>query len=169
MSTFTRRSAALLVGVALIFGVSACSGADETAVENAIENANPSVDADVQDGGKGITATDEAGNEVGIGSSASVPEGFPSAVPLPAEGTLQVAAKSPDGTFSLTYKIDGDAAAAANAYKGQLTSAGFTVESEASAAALGGFEATGNGYTVIVLALPGGANSGLTLAVEAKK
>jgi hypothetical protein len=166
MRTHASRLAASALGLALIFGTSACGGADEAAVEQAIENANPSVDADVQDGGSGIKATDDAGNEVGVGSSAEVPDGFPSEVPLPSEGTLQVATKSADGQFSLTYKIDGDATAAANDYKNQLTSAGFTVESDAASAALGGFQATGQGYNVVVLALGTAGASGLTIAVE---
>jgi hypothetical protein len=160
-----RTAAALLMLPAFVLPLSACGdSATDQAVEQAIEEANPSLDADVSDGGAGVKATDDAGNEVGVGTSAEVPDGFPSAVPLP-EGDLTVSAKSPEGGFTLQYQVSGSPAEAADAYAQALTEAGFTVDRTASANEAGGFTATGKGYDLTVLALGIGERTGLSLNV----
>jgi uncharacterized protein YceK len=163
----SRTIALFTVPFAVLLVTSGCGSdvANEQAVENAIENANPSVDVDAQDGGAGITATDEDGNEVGVGTAAQVPSDFPSAVPLP-EGTLTVAAKSPDGAFTLQYQVSQEPGDAAVAYRTQLEGANFTVDDTAAVAGSSGFSATGNGYEVDVLAIGVGGTTGLSISVQ---
>jgi len=162
MTMALRKSSLLASGVmvaALILTGCGSNAANEQAVENAIQNANPSVDADVKDGGAGITATDKDGNEIGIGTAAKVPSDFPSSVPLPT-GDLKSSVKSGDGNFVLIYRTDdasGNSAAAA--YGQQLVQAGFTLDSSGGAASVGGVEATGNGFKVEALSLGGGTLS----------
>jgi hypothetical protein len=164
MTRRTAIAAALLVP-ALALSVSACGdAATEQALEQAIEDANPTLDADVSDGGAGVKATDDAGNEVGVGTAAKVPAGFPSEVPLP-EGDLTVAASSPEGGFTLQYQVDGSPTDAATAYERTLSNAGFTVDRSASVSDAGGFTATGKGFEVTVLALGIGDRTGLSLNV----
>jgi hypothetical protein len=160
-----RTAAALLMLPVLALPLSACGdSATDQAAEQAIEEANPSLDADVSDGGAGVKATDDAGNEVGVGTSAEVPDGFPSDIPLP-EGDLTVSAKSPDGGFTLQYQVEGTPTEAADAYAKTLTDAGFTVDRSASATEAGGFTASGKGFDLTVLALGIGERTGLSLNV----
>jgi hypothetical protein len=163
----TRRTAvaAALLLPALVLSVAACGdAATEEALEQAISDANPSLDADVSDGGAGVKATDDAGNEVGVGTAAQVPADFPAEVPLP-EGTLTIAATSPEGEFTLQFQVDGSPTDAATAYERTLSDAGFTVDRSASVSDAGGFTATGKGFEVTVLALGIGERTGLSLNV----
>jgi hypothetical protein len=160
-----RRLALVLAPVIALAALSACGeSVSDNAAEQAIENANPSLDADVQDGGAGVRATDEDGNEVAVGTAAQVPSDFPSVVPQPADLKLLVAGKSND-SFTLQYQIEGDANAATAAYRTALEAADFTVEDSGSAGGFGGFEAVGNGYEVTVITLAVSGQNAMTVAV----
>ena len=155
---------AVVVICGLAVGGCAADTISEQAVENAIEEANPSLDVDVEDGGGGVSATDEEGNEIGIGTKADVPDGFPSEVPLP-DGDLTASLSSGD-EYTLTYQVaESDPAAVLSAYQAALTGAGFSVDSTADVGLVGSFTATGNGYEVNVVTL-GAGEEGTALTIN---
>jgi len=164
MTTHTTHRLMLAAGVTVAAVILTGCGSDSAnkAVEQAIQSANPTVSADVQDGGAGITATDKSGGEISVGTAAKVPADFPSSVPLPDE-SLQGAAKGSSTTFVFTYKTTGTGTDAAKAYASKLAAAGFTIESTGGAANLGGVLAKGKGYNVQAISVGG---SVLTVAVK---
>lgn len=148
---------ALVLGTTLV----ACGGSDKKTVETA--DGKVTVTKDDQS----VTVEGEDGS-VTIGG-ASVPDDFPSDVPLPKDGELLSAISASD-SFQLAYQMDeADLEAAVSDYKSALEGDGFAVDDGAAfsggGAAFSGFQAKGNGWTVVVV---GGAAaaSGSTLSVS---
>ena len=85
-------------------------------------------------GGGSVDVTPAAGGE-GVPASATVPTGFPSAVPQPQGFTVDVGARSLlDGkaNFTVIYRGDGDQSDAISTYVEDLKSTGFTLNSQVS-------------------------------------
>lgn len=120
ITTPARRRAPLAVAVITLLALGT-SGCFQNPIEAVIQGAvNDTVEGAIED----ATGTDI---DVDLdGSGASIPEGFPSELPLP-EGRL-VATLGVDGTYVLTFETTGDAA---DAIVERYRSDGWNVVSEA--------------------------------------
>jgi len=119
-----RRGMMLAVVAAVGLGLASCGAAVEEATEQAIEQGTG---GDVEIDDDGVKVTDEEGNTSAFGSQASVPEDWPSDIPVP-DGTVLSSASYPDGK-QVTVQPDGDALAAYNDIRSQVEAAGYTVRS----------------------------------------
>lgn len=171
----SRTSLAVRTGVlasAVAVALTGCGGAVENIVEGNVERAIENElgeSADVEIGEDSFSVDTEEGSiTAGAGS---VPEDFPTDVPLP-DGDVAFAQRleSADGfSWSLIVASDADPAALADEIRGELTGNGFTVEeaSEFSGAdALGGtILAEKDDLTVLVLVAGDGSETTATYTV----
>lgn len=160
-------SLSLLAGV-LAVGAStltACGSAVENAVEEAAGNALGG-DVNVDDGN--ISVTDEEGNEMQLGENVSVPDNWPSEVPVYDNGKLISVMVAGDGSsVNAVWQTDATTEEAAAAYGAALESSGFTVGDTSAMSGMTNSTYEGNGYTVTVTTLD--AEGTATLMVNAEK
>ena len=150
---------ALVMGTTLV----ACGGSNTKTVET------PDGKITVNKDDQSVTVKSEDGSATFGG--ASVPDDFPSNVPLPEDAKPQTVVTS-GNSFQLGYEVDkSDLEAAVSDYKSALEDAGFTMGDGGSISAGGGsfsgFQATGKGYMVTVSGI--GASTGSILAVGVTK
>ena len=155
------RTGTALLALALGTTFVACGGSDTKTVET--KDGKVTVNKD----DKSITIESDKGSATFGG--ASVPDDFPSDVPLPKGVKLQTAVSS-GGAFQLGYQADdAELADVVADYKTALEDADFTVDDGASVSAgngsFSGFSATGNGWKVTVAAIGGASGSILSVGV----
>lgn len=127
--TSTRMTLAALVSVMVIGSLTACGGSSETAMEQAIEQES-GVDTDVSLDDESVTITDDSGNVVSAGGDVTLPDEFPTDIPLFTEGTLVEAGVFPDqSAFNAAWTMNNPDIAAAEPYLQEFLAAGFTEES----------------------------------------
>lgn len=112
-------------------------------------------------GGTVACSADDAANKalkdagVNVNTQGGLPNGFPSAVPAP---DLKIETGIGVGTGFTLRLTSPNAVSDVAAYKAKLTAAGFTVSNEfdntAGAGHNVGFDATGKGFRVVVVAFP---------------
>ena len=134
----SKKTLAALAALALgITGLVGCSNpADEVAeqlTEELVEaGGDGNVDVDIDD--ESMTITDDEGNEMAVGEGVSIPDTWPSAVPLFEGGTVVMSTVQPDVAASAVWETDASVEEAADAYDAQLTSAGFELDQDAAVA-----------------------------------
>jgi hypothetical protein len=97
----TSATAAGVIGGALL--LSGCSNPIDDAIDNAVEGA---VENAVEEGvEKAIEAESGGDVDIEVGSSVSLPEDFPTDIPLPDGGTL-IASLRVEQSWSLSYEVD---------------------------------------------------------------
>lgn len=112
-------AATALAGSLLLTG---CVNPLEVVVDQVLKNEGVDFDTD----GDGVTITGEDGSKLELGSGATLPDSFPSSIPLP-EGTL-VATFASDGMWTVSYEgVDRDRL---DALSSKLEQAGHTQKNE---------------------------------------
>ena len=152
-----RGVAAGLVGLALLAGTTGCSKIGEKVAEEAIEqNSNcEGVDVDIEEGGFSGNC-DGQDIDANASGNADVPDGWPAEL-APPEGLRIVtsnATDTPVRTLNVIGSLDGDVTAIYEGIKTQLTTAGYTIDSDALSdgptGPVGTLAATGAEYTAAV-------------------
>lgn len=142
--------------VALVIGSASCGKAAEEIAEQAsgcenIDASGDEVSAECDGISAGVDAegnasvTNENGESVEISGQgeASLPEGWPSELTLPADAKIVTSAASQNPlTYVVNAGTDGDVAAVTEDIKAQLTAAGYTIDSESDATAGAGATST---------------------------
>lgn len=119
-------------GLLALTTVTACSGVSEQAAQTMAEQAvEGAIGGDVDITDDSMTVTDAEGNEMAVGSDITIPDTWPSDVPL-FDGTLAVASVQADGTAYAMWTTDLDPASAAEAYAEALTAAGYSMTQDAT-------------------------------------
>lgn len=162
------RRLSLVAGTALLLasGVSltACGGATSAAVEEQIKNeTGQDADVDVDDGT--ITASQD-GTSVTIGEDANLPADWPD-LPTP-DGGQVISSTSSDKNGKtiqiVTFKVDGDAAAAAKSLADKIQAAGYSLDGSAVTGAQATYGLSNDTYEIIILTLV----ETVTMTVEEK-
>ena len=145
--------------------LTACGNTVENAVEQAAGDAiDGDVDVDLDNGGISITSSD--GTQVQIGGNATIPDSWPSAIPVFEGGTLASVTASADGaSVSAVWFTDQAPADAIASYDALMTAAGY-VPAENVVVGLDAARYTGNGYTVSTLATETDGKTTLVLSGE---
>lgn len=129
-----RRLAALAAAAALALpALAACGNVAETAAENAAEQVAEDImgGGDVEIDDNSMTVTDAEGNEMAVGEGISVPDTWPSDVPLYDGGELSMVTVQADGSAYAMWTLSGDPAGAMDAYTALLEDAGYSMEQDA--------------------------------------
>ena len=158
---------ALILATALGTTIVAC-GSDSKTVDT--KDGKVTVNGDGKDAKVTVKGKDNASFTFNQGS---VPDGFPSEVPLPKGLKLKTGAGGSKGAkqfFTLGYGLGSKRASdALSDYKDQLESAGFTIKDGGSLSNSGGsfqsLQATGNGWTVIASSIAGGSGDTAVMSV----
>lgn len=151
--------------VALAFAAGACSSDDSDDATDGDSTETTAPDGESRD-------TDPTGGDDG-GEPASLPDGWPEGVELPADTTLISATEGIGTSMTAVARIDGEGDATFEAMKTQLTDAGYEiVASTFTPSDQGGFgsiSASGGDYTVAVSFGPDptGDTSQVTISVAA--
>ncbi len=162
------RRLSLIAGAALLVAtggsLTACGGGTSAAVEEQIKNqTGQDADVDVNDGT--ITASQD-GTSVTIGEDANLPADWPD-LPTP-DGGQVISSTSSDKNGNtiqiVTFKIDGDAAAAAKSLADKIEADGYTLDGEAVIGAQAQYGLSNDTYEIIILTLIGT----VTMTVEEK-
>jgi hypothetical protein len=123
----------LAVAIMLVLALGGCtkniaSKIAEKAIEDAAAKSGESLDVNLENGQ--VNMTDAEGNEISIGGT-TVPEGWPDAVPVNKDITIQFSSKQKTDNkmnYSISGLYKGTAEDLYNFYKGALT--GFTVDND---------------------------------------
>ena len=135
-SNGSRKALAALAALALgITGLVGCSSPSDELAERVTEElveagGDGNVDVDIND--ESMTITDDEGNEMAVGEGASIPNTWPSDVPLFESGSVVMSTVQPDVAASAVWETDASVEDAAAAYDAQLTDAGFTLDQDAA-------------------------------------
>ena len=168
MTIINRRIAVAALAGMLALGtttLTACGSAIENAVEEAAGNAVGG-DVNIDDGN--VSVTDSEGNEMSIGEDVSIPDNWPSEIPVFDNGKLvTVVIGSGGSSVNAMWTTDATPEEAAAAYGSALESAGFTKGDVSAAAGMASGDYTGNGYKVTVVTLS--ADGASSLMVNAEK
>ena len=162
-----RRHAAVVLLTVGVLALTACSS-DTTSVHE-VKDGRVTVEGD---GNKArVTITGE--NGAVTYNQQQVPAGFPAAVPLPTQLTLENATSATRGDrqyFQLTYALgDASARSALGAYAKRLGGAGFTVDAidaPSSNTAPAPMQAMGNGWRVVGIATSAGGSGSMVVTVD---
>lgn len=162
------RRLGLAVGTSILLlggpALTACGGATDQTVEEAIEN-QTGQDVEVDSGDGTITASKD-GTSVTVGEGATLPEGWPD-LPTPDGGTIVSSSSADkDGTSVqiVTFKVDGDAAAAAKSLSETLQAAGYTLDGSVVVGASAQYGLSNDTYDIVLLTLA----ETITMTVEEK-
>jgi hypothetical protein len=160
------RAAIGVLSAALVLApvLTSCGQAAEQAAEAAAEQA---LGGDVEVNDEGVTVTDDEGNQMAIGEDVSLPDNWPSDVPVYEDGTLQMVTVQADGSANAMWNTDASPEDAAKAYGAALESAGYTSESNSNMGGMILAEYTGPAYTVSMQAIE--ADGTTALMVTAAK
>jgi hypothetical protein len=168
MTRTNGRLATAALAAMLVLGapvLSACGGAAQQAAEEAAGNA---IGGNVDIGSAGVTVQDSAGNNITIGEDVTLPDNWPSEIPVYDGGKLSSVMIAGDGaSLNAVWLTDASVADAAKAYGAALTAAGFTSDTTSSAGGMSGGDYSGNGYKVTVVSI--GADSQTSLMINASK
>lgn len=163
-SRHTRVAAVLAVTVLAVAPVlTACGQAAEQVAEQAAEQA---IGGDVDVTEDGVTITDQDGNQMAAGENVTVPDTWPSEVPIWDDGTLSVVTVEKDGSASALWTSDIAPKDAADSYSATLESAGYTPTSENVINEMYVREYTGNGFTVSLNAIATDGTTSLMVAAK---
>ncbi len=113
--------------------LSACGNVAENVAQNAAEQVAEDVmgggDVEIED--DSMTVTDAEGNEMAVGEGISIPETWPSDVPLYEGGELAMVTVQADGTAYAMWTLSEAPAEAMDSYSSDLEGAGYSLEQDA--------------------------------------
>ena len=138
------------MAITVVFTLGACSGATTesapTATGDHFESENPD----------DSVFTDDAGNEMQVGSDLDLPAEWPAAMPVP-EGRLIAVSVVDASTAVGTWQVEGDVNEAETIFVQTVSDAGFTVTPAAdlSTDTITVYTAQGNDLDVTISATPG--------------
>lgn len=120
-------------GALAVTALTGCGGVAENVAQNAAEQvAEEVMGGDVEIGDNSMTVTDDEGNEVAVGENISIPDTWPSDVPLYDGGELAMVTVQADGSAYAMWTIDEGATDAMDSYSALLESAGYSMEQDAN-------------------------------------
>jgi hypothetical protein len=156
------RTCAALAATA-VFGLTACGGGSETALEKAIE-AGGGGDVDVEIGEDGGIDIETEDGSFSSGGFVKFPDDFPSEVPVPGDGATLLSSIKDTNNWFLTYQVEGITEDYCSDYAERLTDAGFSEDSVYSVSGGVGGTYVSDEFTVNITC--GEVFTGIVLQVE---
>lgn len=162
------RRLSLAAGTALLLAtggsLTACGGGTSGTIEQQIED-ETGKDTEVEAGDGTITAS-QGGTSVTVGKDAQLPEGWPD-LPTPDGGQVISSTSGDKGGKTIqivTFKVDGDAAAAAKTLADKIQAAGYSLDGSAVTGPQATYGLSNDTYEIVILTLV----ETVTMTVEEK-